>query len=324
MSLRRRLAAVGLFLLLLVAVIGTWLLVIRPAEDARILAAHRMAPSAPAPAATLTASWLGCTAVLLRAGDDALMIDPFFTRPPGLLPLLRNDYIAPNEARIRSWLQRLGIQRLHAVLVSHSHYDHAMDAGVVARLTGAQLVGSSSTANVGRGAGLHQARLQVPEPGETLQLGPFRVRFIESRHAGATGGKPTGDITEPLTPPARYLDYRQGGTWSILVEHPQASVLHHGSAGYIPGALADVEADMIFLGAALIEDPEAYLQHVVDAANAKRIVLTHWDDFTRSLEEPLKPMPVVVNLEALFDTLQARPDLDVKIPPLNQPFPVTP
>lgn len=311
--------------MLLLALVASlfWLLLLRPARDARLLEAHRM-PIATTAADALTATWFGTTAVLLRAGDDALMIDPFFTRPEGLWPLLRNARIAPDEADISRWLRRAGVERLHAVLVSHSHYDHAMDAGVVARLTAATLVGSPSTANIGRGAGLDEAQIKVPDGRAPLQLGPFRVRFVESRHAGATGGAPTGDIEQALTPPARYLDYRQGGTYSILVEHASGTVLHHGSAGHVAGALRALHADTVLLGAALVEDPQRYVAEVVDAVGARRIVLVHWDDFTRSLARPLRPMPVVVDLGAMFGALVQRPDLQVAVPALGEPFALSP
>ncbi|MEQ1439196.1 MBL fold metallo-hydrolase [Fontimonas sp. SYSU GA230001] len=268
-------------------------------------------------------SWFGTTAVLLRAGDDALMVDPFFTRPPGLWPLLRNDHIAPDEALIRKWLRKENVTRLHAVLVSHSHYDHALDAGVVARLTGAVLAGSASTANIGRGAGLDDRRIVVAAADQALRFGPFTVRFIESRHAGATGGAPTGEIAAPLTPPAHYLDYRQGGTWSILVEHADGSVLHHGSAGFMPGALQGRHADVVVLGAALVDDAESYLQQTVDAVGARTVVLTHWDDFTRPLDAPLKPMPVVVDLAPLLAALDRRAGLRVITPALARPIAVS-
>ncbi|MFA5938470.1 MAG: MBL fold metallo-hydrolase [Sinimarinibacterium sp.] len=311
----------GLVLSVLAAVAATWLLVLRPQRDARLLEARTTAVPAVAPT-EMTATWFGTTAVLLRAGDDALMIDPFFTRPPGLWPLLRNAEIAPDQALIERWLKKAGVTQLQAVLVSHSHYDHALDAGVVARLTGAKLIGSSSTASIGRGAGLAEDRILVAAPEQPISLGPFTVRFIESRHAGATGGAPTGDITAPLIPPAHYLDYRQGGTWSILVEHAGGTVLHHGSAGFVPGALRGYRADMVVLGAALVDDAEAYLRQTVDAVAAQRVMLTHWDDFTRGLERPLRPMPVVVDLAELLTALDRRRDVRVMVPVLAQSVPV--
>lgn len=301
----------ALLLLLLVVVaalfaLDRW----RPGMDA--YAAHRYAPPEAA-AGTLTATWFGVTALLLSDGEHAIFIDPFFSRPRGLLNLVLNREIAPDEAAIREALAQAGIRKLDAVLVSHSHYDHAMDAGVVAQLTAAQLIGSESTANIGRGAGLPEDRLTIPRSGEPLQLGSFTVRFVESRHAGATGGTPTGDIATPLVPPAHYLDYRLGGTYSILVEHPQGRVLHHGSAGHLAGALEGQRADLVFLGVALIEDLPAYLREVVDAVGARRVVPTHWDDFSRGVDEPLQPFPLIVRLDRFFDQMQRqRPELQVQ------------
>jgi L-ascorbate metabolism protein UlaG (beta-lactamase superfamily) len=308
-------AALGVAVVLAAAAVAAlwW---VRPGLDA--LERHRLA-TPPSTAAELTITWLGTTAVLLDDGQSALMVDPFFTRPPGLLNLLLNREIAPDETRIAEGLAAAGVRRLEAVLVSHSHFDHAMDAGVVARLTGSPLLGSPSTANIGRGAGLSEDRIEVVEPGRTLRRGPYRITFLRSRHAGGTGGHPVGDITEPLVPPARYLDYKQGGTYSILIEHPLGTVLHHGSAGFEPGALQGRRADVVLLGVAVIDDLGRYLHEVVDAVGARRIVPVHWDDFTRGLDEPLRPLPGVVRLDRFLAHLeQHRPELQVQALPMGQ------
>lgn len=317
----RRLAVVAGGLLVAAGLAVAALYAVRPGLPE--YAAHRyVAPPAPG---ALTATWLGVTAVLLSDGAHAIFVDPFFTRPPGVLPLLRNAPIAPDEAAIAAALQRAGVTKLDAVLVSHSHYDHAMDAGVVARLTGARLLGSASTANIGRGAGLPETQLQVVQSGEALEAGSFRITFVESRHAGATGGAPTGDITEPLRPPAGYLDYRQGGTYSILVEHAQGRALFHGSAGFVPGALKLRRADVAFLGIAIIDDLPTYLAEVVDAVGARRVVPTHWDDFTRPLGEPLRPFPLLVDLDGFFeDTARLRPGLSLQTLELGVPVALFP
>lgn len=300
-----------LAVIVLVSAAVTVALTVRPGLDA--VAAHRRAAPPPAGAIGLDARWFGTTAVLLSDGDHAVMVDPFFTRPPGLLNLVLNREIAPDEALIRRELEQAGIRHLDVVAVSHSHYDHAMDAGVVARLTGATLVGSASTANIGRGAGLPEARIRVIDAGEALHYGPFTLTFIESRHAGATGGAPVGEIAQPLVPPARYLDYKLGGAYSILIEHPLGSVLHHGSAGFVPGALKGRKADVVFLGIALLPDLAGYLQAVVDEVGARRIVPTHWDDFTRPLDQPPLPFPVGVHLHRFFsDVARLRPQLQVQ------------
>ena len=74
--------------------LGTWLWTYRPGVDQ--YAAHRYA--APASATALSATWFGVTSVLLSDGEHSIFIDPFFTRPEGLLNLVLNRKIAPDEA----------------------------------------------------------------------------------------------------------------------------------------------------------------------------------------------------------------------------------
>lgn len=316
----RLLAIFALFALLGGAGTAAWMSIHRPGLEE--YAAHRyVSPPLSGPGErVLTAAWLGTTAVLLSDGEHSLLVDPFFTRPEGWWRLITNRQIAPDEETIARGLSSARLANLAAVLVSHSHYDHAMDAAVVARLSGAVLAGSESTANIGRGGGLPDSQIRAIKTNEPMSFGSFTVTFIQSRHAGATGGRPTGDITEPLKPPARYLDYRQGGTYSILVEHELGAVLLHGSAGFVPGALKGRKADVVFLGIALREDLETYLAETVDAVDAKRVIPTHWDDFTRPLSKPLIPNIAGVHLRDFFeDMAHSRPDLQVQTLEMGEP-----
>jgi L-ascorbate metabolism protein UlaG (beta-lactamase superfamily) len=125
----------------------------------------------------LTAAFLGAATLLIEDGETHLLTDGFFTRPALLRVLLGK--IKPRSETIAAGLSRAGITRLDAVLVGHSHYDHAMDSPEVARRTGAVVVGSQSTANIARGWGLPESQIRV-QPGQALLLGAFRVTFIPS------------------------------------------------------------------------------------------------------------------------------------------------
>ena len=271
-------------LLSLFVLAGTALVVIdqwRPGMEQYRARHHPDLPIAPG---ALTAQWFGVTAVLLGDGSHAVMADPFFTRPPGLINTLLNREIAPDEAAIRRWLARAGVTRLDAVVVSHSHYDHAMDAGAVARITGAVLVGSESTLNIGRGAGLPESQLRLVQPGRDEVFGSFTLRFTESPHSG--------------------------DTYSIHVAHPQGAVLLHGSSAAPSGGLPRAPAEVAFLSVAAIDDLDAYLRDTVEAVGAKRVIPTHWDDFWQPLEAPLKPLPLS-RLDRFFAAMDARPQFTV-------------
>ena len=72
-----------------------------------------------------------------------------------------DEEISPNRAVIIKDLKRAGIDQLDAVILVHSHFDHAMDAGLVAELTDAKLMGSSSSIQIGKGYGLPAEQMQM-------------------------------------------------------------------------------------------------------------------------------------------------------------------
>ena len=91
--------------------------------------------------------------------------------------------------------------------------------------------------------------------------------------------------------------YKCGEAWSILVEHASgATALLQGSAGYVAGSLAGRRADVAYLGVGQLgvqsEDYiRTYWAETVAAVGAKRVVLTHWDDFFRPLDQELRALP---------------------------------
>ena len=242
-------------------------------------------------------TFLGVASLLLDDGESAVMTDGFFSRPS--LPRLLLRPISPDLPRIDSALGRLGFgpsgRRLSAVLPVHTHFDHVMDSAVVAARTGAVLVGGESSANVGRGAGLSPERIAVVTPGSPMTFGSFTITHLESEHCPPD--RFPGVIDEPVVPPVRTAAYKCGEAWSILVSHTSGrTALLQGSAGYVDGALAGHSADVAYLGIGQLGVmPEDYIRdywaQTVEAVGARRVVLTHWDDFFRSLDEPLRALP---------------------------------
>ena len=119
-------------------------------------------PKAEAGKKNLTVMFTGVATLLFDDGETAIMTDGFFTRIPQ--NALRS--IKPDRDVISRSLQRAGVKSLAAVIPVHSHYDHALDSPFVALETGALLVGSSSTANIGKGYGLPDERIRVVNYGD--------------------------------------------------------------------------------------------------------------------------------------------------------------
>jgi L-ascorbate metabolism protein UlaG (beta-lactamase superfamily) len=310
--MRRTLIVLLIILLVVGGAGGVWLK--RALEDRPDVAryASLAVDDGAAPAGGLSVTFLGVSTLLLRDAKSAVLIDGFFTRPD--LWSTAVGKVSPDTEAIANALARAGVDRLDAVVAVHSHYDHAMDSPDVAKLTGAVVVGSASTANIARGRGLTEDRIRIVKDGETLRFGDLAVTLVAGAHF--PHGQAMGEITAPLVPPVRALDYLEGGSYSVLVERAGRSVLVQGSAGYVEGALAGRKADVVFLGIGLLgsrdeEYREAYWRETVTAVGAKRVVPIHWDDFTRPLEEPLVALPFLLDdLDASMEFVLARAGRD--------------
>lgn len=237
-------------------------------------------------------TWIGVSTLLIDDGATALMIDGFFTRPG--LARVAVGRIAPRPETVAECLRRAGVTRLAAVICAHSHYDHALDSPVVCEQTGATLVGSQSTANIGRGQGLAEDRILVPELNRRLEFGDFGVTMIEGVHH--PGDRFPGSVDAPVVPPARPRAFATGACYSIVVEHGDRSFLVQASSNYVPGRLRGYRADVVYLGVGQLgrdseEFREAYWNEVVIATGARRVLLVHWDDFFRPIDKPVRPMP---------------------------------
>ncbi len=249
----------------------------------------------PAATGSFSVTWGGVATLLLDDGTDQFLTDGFFSRPSMRKVGLRR--IRPDQERIERGLDALGADRVRVLLPVHSHYDHVMDAAVVAQRTGALLVGGESTLNVGRGGGLAEHQMQRVAARSSVPAGAWTVSVHPGRHSEPD--RFPGEITAPVVPPVRSTAYRCGEAWSVHVEHPTGRrMLIQGSASFVPGALTGLQAQVVYLGVGQlgklsVEHVRAYWNEVVRAVGARRVVLFHHDDFFHGLDEPLRALPYV-------------------------------
>ncbi|MDG3010145.1 MBL fold metallo-hydrolase [Rhodococcus sp. D2-41] len=250
----------------------------------------------PAKDDSLTVSFYGTSSMLIKAGKSSLLVDGFFSRPAA--NKLLDGPIAPEPTVIDACLDRAGIDRLDGVVVVHSHYDHAFDSPLIARKFGVPLIGSASTANIGRGYGVSEDLLRTVADGEALSFGDFEVTFIETLHC--PGDVSPGTIDEPLVPPATFEKWHSAECYTLLVRHDTGCVLIQASANFVPGKLDGITADVVYLGIGMLgkQDQtfrELYWQHLVRNTKARSVIPVHWDDFmTPLLDGPLLPQPYLM------------------------------
>jgi len=243
-----------------------------------------------APAVTVT--WFGVTTLLFDDGETQILIDGFMSRP-SLFETLLGIPVSSDAPMINFVLNEYRIQRLAAIIPVHSHYDHAMDVGAIANRSSASIIGSETTANIARGAGVPEDQIVVVSDATPYTFGDFTVTLIPSVHApiGPRGSVPLpGTVDEPLETPARITAWRVGGAFSIVVAHPKGTTVVQGSAGYVAGALDQVQADVVMLGVGLLESlgrdyAEGYWHSLVTATGATRVFPIHFDDYTQPFGE---------------------------------------
>ena len=260
---------------------------------------------------TVTVTWLGVTSLLFDDGETQILIDGFFSRP-SLFDMLLNRPVNNDAPGINYILNEFRMRRLAAIIPVHSHFDHAMDVGAIANRSSASILGSESTAQIARGAGVPEDQIMVISETETIEFGEFRVTLRPSGHAplGWRGSVPLdGTIDEPLEMPQPITALRMGGAYTIIIEHPQGTALIQGSAAFKKYDLQGTSADVVFLGVGQLRGlgrafAELYWQHTVTATGSHSVYPIHFDDYLQPFGTVLLPPKIIDNFETTAGWLQ--------------------
>jgi L-ascorbate metabolism protein UlaG (beta-lactamase superfamily) len=177
------------------------------------------AQSARAGRADIGVRWLGhATFEIVSAGGTRILIDPFITGNPA----------TPDS--LKQLTRYAGATKPAAILVSHSHSDHALDAKAIATSTGAPVVGPYEWVST---LGLPEAQAMGGSPGGTMKFGDVTVHLVPAMHSSDPGGRPLGFVLEFAD--GRTL-YHTGDTWlfgdmSLIEELYRPSIILLGVGG---------------------------------------------------------------------------------------------
>jgi L-ascorbate metabolism protein UlaG (beta-lactamase superfamily) len=286
----KRVAATLVAIVALLSIVAVLLWRDRPSLDAidwpKPAVASAMSPDA------VTVTWLGVTTSLFDDSETQILIDGFFSRPT-LTEVLLDLPVDNNAAQINYAMNEFRMRRLAAIIPVHSHFDHAMDVGEIANRSSASVIGTESTAEIARGAGVPEDQITVIEGDASFQFGNFKVTLRPTSHApvGWRGSVPfDGIIEEPFTTPQPVSAWRMGGAVTIIIEHPEGTALIQGSASYKKYELQDIAADAVFLGVRQLDSlgrnyAELYWQHTVTATGSHSVYPIHFDDLTKPFGE---------------------------------------
>lgn len=250
----------------------------------------------------LEITWLGTAGFRLRHAGHTLLIDPYLTR----LSLGRFLSRAPalsDRRRVAAHID-LSPGAADAILVGHTHFDHALDVPLIARATSARVYGSSATATLMALHGLADRVVQV-DPYRTYAIGPFEVSFVPSAHARLLFGVAVpmaGEITCDSLGDMRASAYHSGQVFGIHIRVAGASIYHLGSAELDDDATLPHPVDLLLTCIAGRSFSRHYFERALRRLAPRAVVPHHHDDFFRPLDAPME-MSFNVNLAGAVDQL---------------------
>lgn len=266
----------------------------QPLKDKSLYSGARRAPAG----SGVKVTYFGVTTILISDGKTHLLVDGFFSRPGPVQSLLGN--IGPNKRIIKKQLEAAGIKRLDAVLVGHSHHDHALDSAIVAKETGAVVVGTRSYRFIHRGAGKdadQDGLVVVPDEGRVHSFGDFTITFVKSAHVNPhtkIHAKVMDHIHAPVVPPTPVTSYQCGDVYALHIAHKRhGRIAVTTTAGASARQFDGLDAEVVMLGVGLlgkepVELQNKYWRETVGALRPHTVIPVHWDSFTAKLHKNLR------------------------------------
>ncbi len=188
------------------------------------------------------------------------------------------------------------------IFITHSHFDHLLDAAEAARQTGAVVYGSPNTCRILRAEGLPESQILELHPGSVVDRGGVKITALAERPHQWVAGFGMQPLKRDLKPPLRARDYAMDFGLSFLVECAGVRILTEDCLE--PGRVGRV--DILFtspLNPAATD--AAYLDKLINSYHPRVQIPIHCDDMFSPLSKPtrgqLAPTGRVFPLLARFD-----------------------
>jgi L-ascorbate metabolism protein UlaG (beta-lactamase superfamily) len=111
-----------------------------------------------------------------------------------------------------------------------------------------------------------------------------------------------GEIQDCDHVPLRTERYRCGAVFRIEIEVFGRTIVHLGSAEIVEGVAAPKQVDLLLLCVAGWRASPRFPERVARALDPRAVLLSHWDNFFRRLDRPLKALPAM-SVERLTERL---------------------
>jgi len=224
---------------------------------------------------------LGVASILIEDENTKVLFDAPFTRP-GLFHWLGIQKFKSNRGLVESVIKNHKLKKLDGVFISHSHFDHSVDAPMMAHLTGATLFADSNLKRMASAYKDINPKVTNAKNGEMIQVGHFKITPIEIQHEKILGIEfLPGNV--PNNFDFDFYDYRVGNTWMYLVEHPAGIIMiaeaEQAHLKDFQAFRADIKKVDVLIQGISRNNKKELLDGYLTIFSPKTFIPTHFDNF---------------------------------------------
>ncbi len=275
--------------------------------------------------AALSMRWTSVAGIIIQDDETSLGFDLVFTRP-GLAQWANFRKLQPIPSAIEENLAALQLAKLDALFVSHSHFDHVLDAPWIAHRFGARLFGGISIERIAmanaKRFGWSDLQFEPIVDRQTVTVGKFTIRGYKRTHAAIFPGIGFHFLGGEVLADFRFGfdQYRAGETWCYVIEHPEGKIFVDQGAQFFDGVAADLKGvHFMAIGVSNKKSVEDWIARFVQPYLPKVLVPLHFDWFFSAPRRDATRMLPGTNLDELRrETARVSPETLFPVPKFGE------
>jgi L-ascorbate metabolism protein UlaG (beta-lactamase superfamily) len=241
--------------------------------------------------------WYGTATMVFSSGGQSILMDPFFP--------MNKDLPSPPAGELASFGD---------IFITHGHFDHLIDVPRITEAGKGRVYCSETSSLALIREGVDPSRITAIEPGDLIELGPFKVRVFGGKHIKFNGklilktlfSRRVFTYRENLRAIVKELRrYPMGQVLVFLIEAEGKKALHLGSLNLDHSEQYPPEIDLLSLPYQGRSDLSEYTLPFIRRFEPELVYLHHFDDSFPPVSSQIDPKPLINVLKMQYPHIRA-------------------